>query len=80
MKPIMITLLYLTAFGDIKLDSFEIHSSCESWYHYNVKVEEIPMPKDIAKNYQAYTCADNKKLQDILNYEFEYVIDWIDRQ
>ena len=24
MKPIMITLLYLTAFGDIKLDTFEI--------------------------------------------------------
>ena len=47
---------------------------------YNVKVEEIPMPKDIAKNYQAYTCADNKKLQECLNYEFENVLDWIDRQ
>jgi ADP-L-glycero-D-manno-heptose 6-epimerase len=49
-------------------------------YKYGVGVDLIPMPKEIAKNYQAYTCADNKKLQDILNYEFEYVIDWIDRQ
>ena len=49
-------------------------------HKYSVGVDLIPMPKEIAKNYQAYTCADNKKLQDILNYEFEYVIDWIDRQ
>ena len=40
MKPIMITLLYLTTFGDIKMSSFEIHMPCESWYHYNVKVSE----------------------------------------
>ena len=36
----MITLMYLTFGGDIKLDTFEINSSCSSWYHNNVKVEE----------------------------------------
>ena len=40
MKPIMITLLYLTFGGDIKLDTFEIHSECSSWFHHNVKVKE----------------------------------------
>ena len=40
MKPIMITLLYLTFGGDIKLDSFEIQDSCSSWFHQNVKVHE----------------------------------------
>jgi|TARA_B110000305_G_scaffold236450_1_gene297850 hypothetical protein len=39
-KPIMITLMYLTFGGDIKLDTFEIHSSCSSWFYTNVKVEE----------------------------------------
>jgi len=40
MKPIMITLMYLTFGGDIKLDTFEIHESCSGWFHTNVKVEE----------------------------------------
>ena len=40
MKPIMITLMYLTFGGDIKLDTFEINSSCSSWFHTNVKIEE----------------------------------------
>ena len=40
MKPIIITLLYLTTFGDIKLDSFEIQESCSSWFHHNVRVHE----------------------------------------
>ena len=40
MKPIMITLMYLTFGGDIKLDTFEIHTSCSSWFHHNVKVHE----------------------------------------
>jgi len=42
MKPIMITLLYLTAMGDIKQTSFEVVSgeTCESWYHHNVKISE----------------------------------------
>ena len=40
MKPIMITLMYLTFGGDIKLDTFEIHSECSSWFHQNVRVVE----------------------------------------
>ena len=36
----MITLLYLTTFGEIKLDTFEIFMSCHSWYAYNVKIHE----------------------------------------
>ena len=40
MKPIIITLMYLTTFGDIKLDSFEIHMSCSSWFHTNVTIHE----------------------------------------
>ena len=51
MKPIMITLLYLTAFGDIKLDTFEIQSSCSSWYHYNVRVEERKQRKLFSNHY-----------------------------
>ena len=51
MKPIMLTLLYLTAFGDIKLDTFEIQSSCSSWYHYNVRVEEIKKRKLFSNHY-----------------------------
>ena len=40
MKPIMITLMYLTFGGDIKLDTFEIQTNCSSWFHHNVKVVE----------------------------------------
>ena len=41
-KVIIITLLYLTTLGDIKMQSFEVVSgeSCESWYNTNVKVLE----------------------------------------
>ena len=35
MKPIMITLLYLTFGGDIKLDTFEIQDTFSSWFHNN---------------------------------------------
>ena len=40
MKPIMITLMYLTFGGDIKLDTFEIHDNCSGWFHNNVKILE----------------------------------------
>ena len=40
MKPIMITLLYLTFGGDIKLDTFEIHQECSSWFHSNITTVE----------------------------------------
>ena len=36
----MITLLYLTFNGDIKLNSFEIHESCSSWFHSNITAVE----------------------------------------
>ena len=51
MKPIIITLMYLTTLGDIKLDSFEIHMSCDSWYHYNVKVTERKQRKMFSNLY-----------------------------
>ena len=40
MKPIMITLMYLTFGGDIKLDTFEIQQSCNSWFESNVNAHE----------------------------------------
>ena len=40
MKPKILTLMYLTRFGDFKLDSFEIHTSCSSWFHTNVTIHE----------------------------------------
>ena len=36
MKPIIITLMYLTFGGDIKMETFEIHTTCSSWFHTNV--------------------------------------------
>ena len=36
----MITLMYLTFGGDIKLDTFEIQTDCSGWFHHNVKVVE----------------------------------------
>ena len=47
MKPIMITLMYLTFGGDIKLDTFEIHENCSGWFHTNVKIEENKKKKTI---------------------------------
>ena len=42
MKPVIITLLYLTFGGEIKQTSFEIASgeSCSSWFNINVQVKE----------------------------------------
>jgi len=40
MKPIMITLMYLTFGGDIKMDTFEIQQECDTWFHHNVAVIE----------------------------------------
>ena len=41
-KVTVITLLFLTTLGDIKMESFEVVSgdTCESWYHHNVRVHE----------------------------------------
>ncbi len=70
MKPVIITLLFLTTFGDIKQESFEIASgdSCESWFHHNVKVNERKQRKMFSnhvyhmyegKQVIGYVCADH---------------------
>ena len=60
MKPIIITLMYLTFGGDIKLTSFEINESCSSWWHSNV-VEREKQKKTFMTNHYYYTY-DNKKV------------------
>ncbi len=59
--------MYLTTLGDIKLDSFEIQSSCSSWYHHNVKVTERKQRKMFSNHYYheykgkqviGYICSD----------------------
>ena len=69
MKPIMITLLYLTSFGDVEIAKpFEIHTSCHSWYEQNVKVNENKKRKLFSslvyhtyrgKRTIGYICSDN---------------------
>ena len=68
MKPVIITLLYLTTMGDIKMTSFEIHTSCETWYHYNVKITERKQRKLFSNLYYhehdgkqviGYICGDD---------------------
>ena len=69
MKPVIITLLFLTTFGDIKMTSFEVVSgdSCESWYTHNVKVGERKKRKVFGNHYYhkyqdkdviGYICSD----------------------
>ena len=36
MKPIIITLLYLTFGNEIKMETFEINTTCDGWFHTNV--------------------------------------------
>ena len=64
----MITLMYLTLGGDIKLDTFEIHTSCNSWFNTNVKIEENKKRKLFSsleyhvykdKKVIGYVCGDN---------------------
>jgi len=68
-KVTIITLLYLTTLGDIKMQSFEVVSgdSCESWYTQNVKVEERKKRKVFSNHYYhkyqdkdviGYICSD----------------------
>ena len=65
----MITLLYLTTFGEIKLDTFEVNESCSSWFHNNVKVHERKQRKMFSNlyyyNYEGkqvvgYICGGNE--------------------
>mgnify|MGYP003625072707 FL=1 len=60
MKPIMITLMYLTFGGDIKLNTFEIQTSCSSWFQHNVKVIEKKKRKLFSSH--EYHLYDNKQV------------------
>ena len=60
MKPIIITLMYLTFGGDIKLDSFEINESCDGWWHTNV-VQKEKRKKTFMTNHYYYVY-NNKKV------------------
>ena len=53
MKPVMITLLYLSTLGQIEQTSFEVASgeTCESWYHHNVKITERKQRKVFSNHY-----------------------------
>jgi len=64
----MITLMYLTFGGDIKLDTFEIHTSCSNWFNTNVKIVENKKRKLFSsleyhvyndKRVIGYVCGDN---------------------
>ena len=64
----MITLMYLTFGGDIKLDTFEIHTNCSGWFNTNVKIEENKKRKLFSsleyhvyndKRVIGYVCGDN---------------------
>ena len=59
MKPIMITLLYLTFGGDIKLDTFEIQDSCSSWFHSNITAVE-KQKKTFMSNHYYHTYKDKQ--------------------
>ena len=60
MKPIMITLMYLTFGGDIKLNTFEIQTDCSGWFHHNVKVVEKKKRKLFSSH--EYHLYDNKQV------------------
>ena len=55
----MITLLYLTFGGDIKMDTFEIHTDCGGWFHQNVKVHETKK-KVFMRNVYYHTYKDKR--------------------
>ena len=59
MKPIMITLMYLTFGGDTKLDTFERFTSCSSWFNTNVAVHE-KKKKTLLSNHYYYKYQDKK--------------------
>ena len=53
MKPVIITLLYLSTKGQIEQTSFEVASgeTCESWYHHNVRITERKQRKMFSNLY-----------------------------
>ena len=69
MKPVIITLLYLSTMGQIEQTSFEVASgeTCESWYHHNVRITERKQRKVFSNHYYhkykgkdviGYICSD----------------------
>ena len=68
MKPIMITLLYLTFGGDIKQDTFEINDSCSSWFHTNVTMKE-KKKKTILSNHYYHVYKGKKVIGYVCNHE-----------
>ena len=59
MKPIMITLLYLTFGGDIKLDTFEINDSCSSLFSF-MHFYIVMKPRKLFSNHYYHTYKDKQ--------------------
>mgnify|MGYP003132035154 FL=1 len=68
-KVTVITLLFLTTLGDIKMESFEVvsGSTCESWYTQNVRITQTKQRKLFSNHYYheykgkdviGYICSD----------------------
>ena len=68
-KVTVITLLFLTTLGDIKMESFEVvgKETCESLYHHNVRITERKQRKMFSNLYYhdykgkqvaGYICSD----------------------
>ena len=68
MKPIFITLLYLASSGDIKMDRFEIFSSCNSWFHINV-IKEQNRKYDFFKRRHYYKFNNKKVVGYVCSYK-----------
>ena len=47
---------------------------------YNAKLETIPMPTNLSKQYQTYTCADLTKLNKHIDINWKTVKEFIDYQ
>ena len=62
----MITLLYLTFGGEIKQDSFEIFTSCGTWFNTNVVVHEKKKKTFMSNHY--YHTYKGKKVIGCLLY------------
>lgn len=60
--------MYLTAFGEIKIENIEIYNSCSSWFENNVKQYQQKPNKKYKNHYYheykgkkviGYICSDN---------------------
>jgi len=62
--------------GTSKPESFDTIAKCVS-KKIDVDIEKIPMPDNLKGQYQEYTCANNKKLTNIIDIEWTDVKDYI---